>query len=77
MVAAVGVSAACGVSTSIASSLLTGVAVVDARAFFLGGIVLVRRLRSCRTNSIECFDSTETREDTVWAAIDHSAGVGT
>lgn len=35
----VGVSAACGVSTSIASSLLAGVAVVDARPFFLGGIV--------------------------------------
>lgn len=33
-------SAACGVSTSIASSLLAGVAVVDARPFFLGGIAL-------------------------------------
>lgn len=36
-----GVSAACGVSTSIASSLLAGVAVVDARPFFFGGIVSV------------------------------------
>lgn len=39
-VIAVGVSTACGVSTSIASSLLAGVAVVDARAFFFGGIML-------------------------------------
>lgn len=38
--AVVGVSAACGVSTSIASSLLAGVAVVDARLFFFGPILL-------------------------------------
>lgn len=31
--------AACGVSTSIASSLLAGVAVVDVRPFFFGPIV--------------------------------------
>lgn len=38
--AVVGVSAACGVSTSMASSLLAGVAVVDARLFFFGPILL-------------------------------------
>lgn len=38
--AGVGVPAACGVSTSIASSLLAGVAVVDARPFFFGPIVV-------------------------------------
>lgn len=36
----VGVSAACGVSTSMASSLLAGVAVVEARFFFFGPILL-------------------------------------
>lgn len=41
---AVGVSTACGVSMSIASSLLAGVAVVDARAFFFGGMVLAQVL---------------------------------
>lgn len=43
-IAAVGVSAGWGVSTSIASSLLAGVAVVDARLFFLGGIVSLQLL---------------------------------
>lgn len=38
----VGVSAACGVSTSMASSLLAGVAVVDARLFFFGPILINR-----------------------------------
>lgn len=37
--AGVGVPAGCGVSTSIASSLLAGVAVVDVRPFFFGPIV--------------------------------------
>lgn len=46
-----GVSAACGVSTSIASSLLAGVAVVDARPFFLGPIVFVVVVASVFTTS--------------------------